>query len=317
MNPPHKKTISDIENGLSEEFYQTIFMQAGDGIFLIDEQGVMLEMNPRGCEILGYTRDELRGQPVMKFHPVEEIAHIQKELGRLTRDKLVTIESAFIRKDGSRVPVEITGKLLSNNQIIGLLRDISERKKAERVTQELLATDPLTGLYNRRYFFGIVNLIIAEAVRYGHPAAILLLDLDHFKQINDAHGHMMGDQALRHLANGIRGLIRSADVVARFGGDEFLILLPQTDEAQAFQMAERLHNYLLETPVPNTDPAIFITLSIGVSSIPAQHKAVLIETLLEQADLALYKAKQSGRNQTCKFTNDQAILNTKCKQHSA
>jgi diguanylate cyclase (GGDEF)-like protein/PAS domain S-box-containing protein len=299
MNPPQEK--SDTENVLSKEFYETIFMQAGDGIFLIDERGIMLEMNPRGCEILGYTRDELRGQPVMKFHPADEIDHIQKELGRLATEKLITIESAYIRKDGSRVPVEITGKLLSNNQIIGLLRDISERKKAERVTQELLSTDSLTGLYNRRYFFGIVNSILAESVRYGHPAAILLLDLDHFKQINDAYGHMKGDQALRHLANGIRSLTRAADVIARFGGDEFVILLPQTDEAQAVHMAERLHRYLSENPVRNTDVTFFITLSIGVSSIPAQHKAVSIETLLEQADRALYQAKQQGRNQTCKF----------------
>lgn len=299
MNSPQKK--SGTETLLSEEFYQTIFMQAGDGIFLVDEQGIMLEMNPRGCEILGYTRDELRGQPVMKFHPADEIDHIQKELGRLAKDKLVTIESAYIRKDGSRVPVEITGKLLSNNQIIGLLRDISERKKVEKVTQELLSADSLTGLYNRRYFFGIVNSIIAEAVRYGHPAAILLLDLDHFKQVNDTYGHMIGDQALRHLANGIRSLTRTADVIARFGGDEFVILLPQTDEAQAIHMAERLHRYFSENPVRNTDTTFFITLSIGVSSMPAQHKAVSIETLLEQADRALYQAKQQGRNQTCKF----------------
>jgi diguanylate cyclase (GGDEF)-like protein/PAS domain S-box-containing protein len=300
MNLPQKK--SDTENVLSEEFYQTIFMQAGDGIFLVDEQGIMLEMNPRGCEILGYTRDELRGQPVMKFHPADEIDHIQKELGRLTTNKQVTIESAYIRKDGSRVPVEITGKLLSNNQIIGLLRDISERKKAEKVTQELLSTDSLTGLYNRRYFFGIVNSIIAEAVRYGHPAAILLLDVDHFKQVNDTYGHMIGDQALRHLASGIRFLTRSADVIARFGGDEFLILLPQTDETQAVHMAKRLHEYLSENPVPNTNPVLFITLSVGVSNFPAQHKVVSIETLLEQADRALYQAKQSGRNRTCIFS---------------
>ncbi len=301
MNPDQKKT--DTGNILSEEFYQTIFMQAGDGIFLIDEQGIMLEMNPRGCEILGYTRDELRGQPVMKFHPVDEIDHIQKELGLLATEKLVTVESAYIRKDGSRVPVEITGKLLSNNQIIGMLRDISERKKAERVTQELLSTDPLTGLYNRRYFFGIVNSIMAESARYGHPAAIMLLDLDHFKHINDDYGHMMGDQALRHLASGIRCLTRAADVIARFGGDEFVLLLPQTDEAQAVHMAKRLHGYLSENPVPNTDSALFIKLSVGVSSVPAQHKVVSIETLLEQADRALYKAKQSGRNQTCIFSN--------------
>ena len=127
---------SSPKNVLPEEFFQTIFLQAGDGIFLIDEQGCILEANPRGCEILGYPHDELCGQPVLKFQPADEIDHIQKELGRLATEKLITAESIFVRKDGTRVPVEITGKLLSNNQIIGLLRDISERKKAEKLLAE-------------------------------------------------------------------------------------------------------------------------------------------------------------------------------------
>jgi diguanylate cyclase (GGDEF)-like protein/PAS domain S-box-containing protein len=293
---------SSAKNVLSEEFYQTIFMQAGDGIFLIDEQGIMLEMNPRGCEILGYTRDELRGLPVMKLHPADAIDHIQKELGRLTAEKLVTTESVFIRKDGSRVPVEITGKLLSNNQIIGLLRDISERKKAEKVTQKLLSTDPLTGLYNRRYFFDIVNALISEATRYRHPITFMLLDLDHLKKVNDTHGHIKGDLALQHLANGIHYVTRASDIAARFGGDEFVIFLPQTDTAQAVYLAERLREHLSSTPVPHIEDNLFITLSIGMTSVPAPYESVSIDSLMEQADMALYQAKQSGRNRICVWT---------------
>jgi diguanylate cyclase (GGDEF)-like protein/PAS domain S-box-containing protein len=123
---------SQQENKLSEEFFQNIFLQAGDGIFLISERGIMIEMNPRGCEILGYSREELQGQHVLKFQPVDEIDHMAKKLALLVTEKLITTESVFLRKDGSRVPVEITGKLLSNNQIIGLLRDITERKLAEQ-----------------------------------------------------------------------------------------------------------------------------------------------------------------------------------------
>src|SRR5512132_4348930 len=110
------------QNELSEEFFENIFLQAGDGIFLIDDQGKMLEMNPRGCEILGYTKQELQGQRVFDFQPPDEIEHITKKLAELTIAKPVTTESVFIRKDGSRISVEITGKLLSNNQIIGMLR---------------------------------------------------------------------------------------------------------------------------------------------------------------------------------------------------
>lgn len=290
---------SSPKNVLPEEFFQTIFLQAGDGIFLIDEQGCILEANPRGCEILGYPHDELCGQPVLKFQPADEIDHIQKELGRLATEKLITAESIFVRKDGTRVPVEITGKLLSNNQIIGLLRDISERKKAERVTQEQLSTDPLTGLYNRRYFLEIVNTLISEAARYGHPITFMLLDLDHLKMVNDTHGHAKGDLALQHLANSIHYVTRASDIAARFGGDEFVIFLPQTDAAQAACLAERLREHLSSTPVPNIGCNLFITLSIGMTSVSAPYKSVSIDSLMEQADLALYQAKQSGRNRVC------------------
>jgi PAS domain S-box-containing protein len=124
------------DKNFSEEFFCNIFLQAGDGIFLINEQSRMIEMNPRGCEILGYSREELLGQPVLSFQPEDEIAHILEKLSKLAVEKLVVTESVFLRKDGTRIPVEITGKLLSDNHIIGLLRDISERKQSERVLRE-------------------------------------------------------------------------------------------------------------------------------------------------------------------------------------
>src|SRR5689334_16643701 len=130
------QNTSQQENTLSEEFFQNIFLQAGDGIFLINERGILIEMNPRGCEILGYSTEELEGQHVLKFQPVDEVDHMAKKLALLAAEKLITTESVFLRKDGSRVPVEITGKLLSNNQIIGLLRDITERKHAEQALIE-------------------------------------------------------------------------------------------------------------------------------------------------------------------------------------
>lgn len=297
-----KRKQPDTNNEFSNEFYQTIFMQAGDGIFLIDEQGVIIEANPRGCEILGYARDELRGLPVMQLHPADEIDHIQKKLAQLAKDKLITIESVFLRKDGSRVPVEITGKLLSNNQIIGLLRDISERKKTERATQELLSTDPITGLYNRRYFFGIVTALIAEAARYERPITFMILDLDHFKKVNDTYGHAKGDLALLHLANSIRHVTRASDIAARFGGDEFVIFLPQTDTVQAVYLAKRLREHLSGSPVPNIGEKILITLSIGMTSVSAPYQSLSIDLLIEQADLALYQAKQQGRDRICVWT---------------
>jgi diguanylate cyclase (GGDEF)-like protein len=128
-----------------------------------------------------------------------------------------------------------------------------------------------------------------------------MLDVDHFKQINDTHGHRIGDLALQHLVSGIRSCIRQTDLVARFGGDEFAIFMPETDDSRALQVATRIHHFIRSHPVPNLDRNITCTVSVGIASYAAQRDVMSIDALLEQADQALYKAKQAGRNQTYLF----------------
>ncbi len=176
-----------------------------------------------------------------------------------------------------------------------LLREIEERKRVEQALQELAITDPLTGLHNRRHFFNLAEALFNQAVRYQRPLSIIILDIDRFKQVNDTYGHLVGDQAIRHLADAIRHSIRLADVTARFGGDEFVILLPESDLPHALGAAERMRDYVATYPICVAEASFHVTLSIGVATM--QYSGETMDLLLEQADRALYAAKNNGRNQ--------------------
>jgi diguanylate cyclase (GGDEF)-like protein len=176
-----------------------------------------------------------------------------------------------------------------------LLREIEERKKAEKALEELATTDPLTGLFNRRHFFNMADLLFAEAARYNQQLSVMILDIDYFKQVNDTYGHAIGDEALKLLASMIKLTIRSADIAARFGGDEFVLLMSQTNTAQVIKLAQRLRLSLAEKTIPASQIHLRFTLSIGVSSISVDVNSM--DKLLECADRALYAAKNNGRNQ--------------------
>ncbi len=130
-----KENLKFIQNDFSNEFLQTIFLHAGDGIFLVEDQKI-IAANPRGCEMFGYSNDEIIGLPLMEQVPKDELSHIIEKLALLTITKSIISETSFYRKDGSRMEVEVSGKILSNGQILGIMRDISERKAAEKDLQE-------------------------------------------------------------------------------------------------------------------------------------------------------------------------------------
>jgi len=176
-----------------------------------------------------------------------------------------------------------------------LLNEIEERKKAEEALRELAMTDPLTELFNRRHFFSVAEYLLAEAMRYNHPLSVMILDIDFFKQVNDSYGHAVGDEAIKLLAATIKSIIRASDVAARFGGDEFVILMPETDTEKALKAAQRLQFSLAKKTITTSQKHFYFTLSIGAASISEDVNS--IDMLLECADRALYVAKQAGRNQ--------------------
>ena len=172
---------------------------------------------------------------------------------------------------------------------------IIERLRAEKLLVKLATTDPLTGLYNRRHFFDLADMEIARSIRYGHPLACIMFDIDFFKRINDSYGHLFGDRVLQAMVWRCRENIRRVDIFARYGGDEFVILLPETGLRRSKQLTGRLCSDFQERPLKVDEHEIPITLSMGLASISGD-ETLALDTLLNRADQALYTAKEKGRN---------------------
>jgi diguanylate cyclase (GGDEF)-like protein len=170
-----------------------------------------------------------------------------------------------------------------------------ERARLFQEVQSLALTDPLTGLQNRRSLFELGRVEFARATRMNRPFCCLMLDLDHFKQINDTYGHPAGDQVLREFANRCKFLVREVDLLGRYGGEELLILMPETDRNTAIHVAERLRAGVAATPIKVLDREIEVTVSIGVAT--QDENTTQLETLIARADQAMYIAKHRGRNQ--------------------
>jgi diguanylate cyclase (GGDEF)-like protein len=164
---------------------------------------------------------------------------------------------------------------------------------AKRTIEKLSRTDGLTGLHNRRHFFALAEQALALARRHGQPAALLILDLDHFKAVNDRHGHQTGDQVLARAARIMQGAVRQADVLARYGGEEFVLLAPHAGAEEARQICRRLRRALERGQAAEGGPAR-VTVSIGAAL--AERAGWDLEALLARADQALYQAKEAGRD---------------------
>ena len=158
----------------------------------------------------------------------------------------------------------------------------------------LSVTDPLTQLLNRRHFFEVAKFEFERIQRFKRPLSIMMVDIDHFKNINDTHGHAVGDLALREIASRIKNSVRTVDIVARYGGEEFIILMPETGLHEALQVAERVRVSVADAAIEEDPVKISATLSIGVAEINEKSKNV--DQLIIYADRALYAAKANGRN---------------------
>jgi diguanylate cyclase (GGDEF)-like protein len=216
-----------------------------------------------------------------------------------SQQKIQTVEVIY-RTRAAKREVELT-----RNENLALENEITERKKLEAELHKskkryryMASFDPLTKLYNRRQFFALAEIEFERAKRYQHPLSVLLIDLDHFKLVNDHYGHLIGDEMLEFVANISKQIIRKIDIIGRYGGEEFIILLPQTDVDQAVELAQRICTTIENSVMPCAKGSVVITASIGVGVTNNQY-CDRLETLLEMADKAMYMAKQKGRNQVC------------------
>lgn len=428
----------------SEINYRSIMDQAADGIFIAEPSGRYVDVNRAGCEMLGYTREEILSLSMQdlaagtKYNPIR--------MKDLLEGKTVIAERDLIGKNGKLVPVEISAKMMRDGRLIGIARnvvdrrreearvrflafvmdkvssavistdndlkinywnkgaeilygwqeadvlgklvddvcgtefmegqqelaqqslikdktwrgelkqkhrsgkeiwvdasvtlleddsgnyvggvtinhDVTERKLAEdelRRTKESIEqinltlrrafereqlasrTDSLTGVFNRRYFFELLGYEFSASRRYERPLSLVMFDVDYLKKINDTYGHQVGDELLKKAANVVRGELRTSDVLARYGGDEFVILLSNSSEQDASMVLERIYRELKSTIISADHKKLGISISAGISNLqPDMEKA---DQLVMLADRALYVAKNSGRNRVVIFNNDE------------
>ena len=187
------------------------------------------------------------------------------------------------------------------------LFDVTDTSIYQNMLQKTLASladasnrDGLTGIYNRRFFDQALAKEYGRAQRYGHSLSLALLDLDHFKKVNDVHGHLAGDEVLRETVRRLGGCLRDADILARYGGEEFVVILPETARTGAMVVAERLRAAMAVTPIIYNTQPLAVTISVGVTELRADIGRY--EDLIKEADLSLYTSKDSGRNRVTCYT---------------
>ena len=291
----------------SEERFRGIFESARDAIVSVGENGKVVMANRAAQELLGYGEETLFGiEAIQLFAP--RFADYWKELaiyasGLGPGNERRNIEIQVLSKSGAEIPVQLTlaEKIVRGQRIqTAILRDISDRKALEEELRLQSITDTLTELYNRRHFHSLARNESERALRNHVPFSILLMDVDRFKQYNDTFGHDEGDKVLRALGEEIRKNFRTMDTGFRHGGEEFLVLLPETTAEAALIPAERLRRRFSEIPFlphPDEEPRK-VTLSIGVAEY---RPGITIDDLVRSADRAMYAAKNAGRNRTISY----------------
>ncbi|MEJ0023322.1 MAG: EAL domain-containing protein [Alphaproteobacteria bacterium] len=291
-----------------DQTFREIFDAVNDGIFISDPgTGRFVEINEPGCRMFGYEKADLLGRDVdtlsSGIHP--HTTDMAIELNERARQGLPQIFEWQCRaKDGSLFWTEISLRYAVFGQtpaIVAIIRDIAERKRLDAQIVYLAQHDILTGLANRSMFATALDRAIAQSLRSGRPFAVLCLDLDRFKDVNDMRGHLAGDRLLRLVAERLKADIRQNENVARFGGDEFAILLEDLHEpAEIAAMANRLIASICK-PCMIDGNEISVGASIGVAIYGDDSRDA--ETLLAHADIALYRAKAEGR-QTFRFYSE-------------
>ncbi len=290
----------EIERALQEQVsrYRSLFEQTNDGITLINFDGTIIDCNQRAGEILGYTKEEMIGLNVDDLHP-KDMKHSGEVLEQLLRGEKVPIyERTLVRKDGSLVPVEINTALVKDPEgkplyQQSITRDISDRKQIEKKLEHWSTHDWLTDLPNRFLLYDRLEKSIARSKRYKRKFAVLYIDLDGFKEVNDTLGHSTGDLVLIEMGRRLVGTLRESDTVARMGGDEFIMLIEEISTHQdVLTSAQRVLEHI-EEPIRLNDQDIQISASIGISIYPDHGEED--DILVSCADQALYRSKEKGK----------------------
>lgn len=281
---------------MSANKYRDLFDNAADCLMLLELDGTIIDVNRTGLEQRGYTRDEMVGMHITKLDPPEFAAKVPKRLDDIEKGG-ATFESAHLHKNGTPIPVEIHSKVIEfegRKVFFSVIRDITGRRTTEQRIAQLAHFDVLTNLPNRTLFFDRLDQAVARAKRYLQKFAILYLDLDGFKQINDEFGHYVGDALLKIAAERLTENVRDIDTVARVGGDEFIFILNNIEHKDNVARVAAKISESLSKPFVIDGKTCRIGCSIGISIFPDDIECP--ETLVKMADDAMYKAKKDMQN---------------------
>ena len=292
----------------SEEKYRTILENIEDGYYEVDLSGNFTFFNDSVCQLHGYSKEELMGMNYRKYTDKE----YSKKLFQTFNEVYKTGKPArgfgwqIIRKDGTKRYIEVSVSIKTDSAgnpkgFRGISRDVTERKQIEQQLNHMATHDSLTGLPNRMLFMDRLQVAIAQSRRSKNRLAVMMLDIDNFKDINDNLGHVVGDQLLKEVGNRLTGILRQNDTVARLGGDEFIILLSDLGKIEYAEGIAKVILKSLRKPFILVDNTINSHASIGIAVYPDDCEDV--DSLLKKSDMAMYAVKTKGRNNYMFFSS--------------
>jgi diguanylate cyclase (GGDEF)-like protein len=282
--------------------YLTIFESLSMSVFIVDPDGKIENMSfaaanmitpdsAPGAKYYQGSKEELVFGELFPWLVQSYNDFIAGKEEKLICEKYLDGKEQYFQISFSR-SLDISGKLSGT---IVIIKDISQQKQVEKKLERLATTDPLTGAKNRRIFLQLFEKELARSQRYKHTFAVLMIDIDNFKDINDRYGHDIGDKVLKLLVSESQDIIRGSDLFCRWGGEEFMVLLPESDIQQAVKIAERLRGNLSEIEIA-TDNGEFIRFTVSIGMTIVEDKKQSLDDIVKKTDKALYLAKEEGRN---------------------
>jgi diguanylate cyclase (GGDEF)-like protein/PAS domain S-box-containing protein len=300
MNITERKNMEK-ELRQSEEKYRTILENIQEGYFEVDLAGNFTFFNDPVCQIIGYPREELMGMNDRVYTNEETAKKVYQAFNKVYKTGKPTKEFDWqiIRKDGTKRYIEASVSLkkdLAGRPIgfKGIIRDITERKEMDQQLNYMATHDALTELPNRMLFMDRLQVALAQSKRNKKKLAVMMLDLDNFKDINDTLGHMVGDKLLKEVGHRLTGILRQSDTVARLGGDEFVILLSNLEKVEYAAGVAKVILKSFQKPFLTADNKIISNASVGIAIFPNDCEDV--DSLLKKSDVAMYSVKTHGRN---------------------
>ena len=299
MDMTHQNEIQE-QLRESEHHFRRLFESMQDVYYRTDTQGVVQHVGPGVRRVLGYEPHEIEGHTAESYYPHSSDRDAFKA-AIMAHGEVSDFPGQMVRKDGTVIDISISSHALFDHNgafagVEGLYRDVTQRKNLERELQRLATTDVLTGMANRRSFLEVAEATFQRARESHAPLTVLMLDLDHFKTINDRFGHLEGDRVLAEFAQATKHQLRASDTVGRLGGEEFGLLLPHTLPAEGADIATRILEAIRALELTDSNGQHYgVTTSMGLGTLSPGDRS--LHDLLDHADQALYLAKRRGRNQ--------------------